>query len=60
VPAYTALDLRYAWCPWPALELSIVGQNLLQRRHTEIVPDLLPSQTLQVQRALYLKAKWQF
>ncbi len=60
VPAYTALDLRYAWCPWPALELSVVGQNLLHRRHTEAVPELLPSQVLQVQRALYFKAKWQF
>ena len=42
------------------LELSLVGQNLLDRRHGEIVPFQLPSEALQVQRSLYVKAKWQF
>ena len=60
VPAYTTLDLRYAWRPVPALELAIVGQNLLRPRHAEFVPDLLPSQPLLVERGVYLKAKYQF
>ncbi len=60
VSAYTALDLRYAWRVTPGLELSLVGQNLLARQHVEFIPDNLPSQTLQVQRSLYVKAKWQF
>ena len=60
VPAYTTLDLRYGWRPLPALELSIVGQNLLQPRHAEFVPDLLPSQSMLVERGLYFKAKYQF
>lgn len=60
VPAYTTLDLRVAWRVQPGLELSLVGQNLLDRRHVEFIPDLLPSQTLQVQRSVYVKAKWQF
>ncbi len=60
VPRYTTLDLRYAWRAMPGLELSVVGQNLLDRRHAEIVPFQLPSEALQVQRSLYVKAKWQF
>jgi iron complex outermembrane receptor protein len=35
VPAYTALDLRYGWQIQRNLELSITGQNLLDRAHTE-------------------------
>jgi len=60
VPSYTTLDLRYAWRPTSALELSIVGQNLLQRHHAEFIPDLLPSQSLVVERSFYVKAKYQF
>ena len=60
IPAYTTLDLRYGWRPAPALELSIVGQNLLQARHAEFVPDLVPSQSLLVSRGIYFKAKYQF
>jgi len=60
IAAYTTLDARAAWRPRPALELSVVGQNLLQARHAEFVPDLLPSVTLQVQRSFYIKAKYQF
>jgi iron complex outermembrane receptor protein len=60
VPSYTTLDLRYAWRAWPGVELSLVGQNLLEARHAEFVPDLLPSEPLQVERGWYVKAKWQF
>jgi iron complex outermembrane receptor protein len=35
VPAYTTLDLRYAWQVRPGLELALVGQNLLDRSHPE-------------------------
>lgn len=59
IPAYTTLDLRYAWKPTKGLELSLVGQNLLDRRHPEFVPDF-PSELLQIERSLYFKAKWQF
>lgn len=60
IPAYTALDLRYAWRPTRNLELSVVGQNLLDNRHPEFVPNLLPSQALEIERSFYVKAKWQF
>ncbi len=35
VPAYTALDLRYAWWPQPNVELSFSAQNLFDRSHPE-------------------------
>ncbi len=60
IPAYTTLDFRYAWRPRPDLELSLVGQNLLDSQHPEAVPTLLPSQALEIQRGVYVKAKWQF
>lgn len=60
IPAYTTMDVRYAWRPTKSLELSVVGQNLLDQRHPEFVPVLIPSETLQVERGVYLKAKWQF
>jgi iron complex outermembrane receptor protein len=60
IAAYTTLDLRYAWRLGQGLDLSVVGQNLLEKRHAEIVPELLPSQSLQMQRAVLLKMKWQF
>ena len=60
IPAYTTLDLRYAWRPTRDLEVSVVGQNLLDHSHPEFVPSLLPSQQLELQRGMYVKAKWQF
>jgi iron complex outermembrane receptor protein len=60
IPAYTSLDLRYAWRPAEGVELAVVGQNLLDRRHPEFVPELLPSETLQAERGLYFKVKLQF
>ncbi|EXI79881.1 MAG: Colicin I receptor precursor [Candidatus Accumulibacter appositus] len=60
IPAYTTLDLRYAWRPTRDLELSVVGQNLLDSQHPEFVPSLLPGEALEIQRGVYLKANWQF
>ena len=60
IPAYSTLDLRYAWRPTRNLELSLVGQNLLDSQHPEFIPSLLPSQALEIQRGVYAKLKWQF
>ena len=38
VPAYTEMDLRFGWRPTESLELSIVGRNLLDDRHTRVTP----------------------
>lgn len=60
IPAYTRLDLRYAWKPVKNVELALVGQNLLDARHREFVNNYLPSQELEVRRSVYLKADWKF
>ncbi len=60
VAAYTTLDLRYAWRPTRDLEVSLVGQNLLDGQRPESVSNLLPSLNLEIQRGYYLKARWQF
>ena len=60
VPAYTALDLRYALRLGSRGELAIVGQNLLDQRHPEFVSDYLPIQQTEVGRSLSLKVSWRF
>ena len=35
VPAYTAVDARYAWRVTPAVELAVVAQNLFDPGHAE-------------------------
>jgi len=58
VPAYTELDLRLGWHATNALELSLVGQNLLHARHPEFGA---PSPVRQeVQRNVYGKVTWRF
>jgi iron complex outermembrane receptor protein len=56
VPAYTELDLRLGWRATDRLELSLVGQNLLDEQHAEFwtaVPK-------EVERSFYGKATWRF
>lgn len=60
VPAYTTLDIRLAWRPEKALELSLVGQDLLDSRHLEFAndqPQILPTY---VPRGLYGQVRWEF
>jgi iron complex outermembrane receptor protein len=35
LPAYEELDVRAAWQATPALEIAVVGRNLLHSRHVE-------------------------
>jgi len=60
VPAYTAVDMRYAWKVRKDLELSLVGQNLFDSRHAEFVSDHMTTRNVELQRGAYVKAKWQF
>lgn len=57
VPAYLTMDLRVAWRPRKDLELSIVGQNLLDNQHPEFGsgPGLR-----EIPRSVYGKVVWQF
>ena len=56
----TALDLRLAWQPRKDLELSLVGQNLLDNAHPEYGSSFILSTPSEIQRGVYLKADWKF
>ncbi|QTA87600.1 TonB-dependent receptor plug domain-containing protein [Desulfonema magnum] len=60
VDAYTTLDARLGWNPLKNLELSIVGQNLLEPQHPEFIEMFLFSEPTQVERCVYGKITWQF
>jgi iron complex outermembrane receptor protein len=55
VPAYTAVDARYARRLQPDLEVSVTLQNLFDRRHPEF--DLAATRS-EIGRTLFLKLQW--
>lgn len=60
VGSYVTLNLHLGWKPHKNLELSIVGQNLLDNRHPEFMPEgevTLPSE---VEPSVYGKVIWRF
>jgi iron complex outermembrane recepter protein len=56
VPAYTAVDARLAWRLTPTFELSLMGENLFDRRHVEFGAAGVASQ---IERRVVVKAVWQ-
>jgi iron complex outermembrane receptor protein len=59
IPAYTRFDIRLGYKVNRHWQISVAGQNLLQARHLEGVPELLSAYSY-VNRAGYLKSTWQF
>ncbi len=57
VPSYFTADLRLAWRARDNLELSIVGQNLLDEQHPEFGP---PATRQEIPRSVYGKITWRF
>jgi len=58
VPSYIELGIRFAWHPSKQLEISLVGQNLLQDHHPEFGA---PSPTRgEIRRNVYGKISWRF
>jgi iron complex outermembrane receptor protein len=55
VAAYTALDMRLAWRVRRDFELSLTGQNLLDRSHPEF--GAAPGRS-EIDRGAYLQLKW--
>ena len=53
VESYTGLDVRVSWRIVKALELSVVGQNLLENTHVEFIDASHPAH--QVKRSVYGK-----
>ena len=59
IPAYVTLDCRLAWRPLAGVELSLVGQNLLDQRHIETISDQSPVRH-EIERTVYGKVAWAF
>lgn len=57
VPSYVTLDLRLGWRPTPNWEFSIIGQNLLQKRHAEFGA---AATRQQIPRSVFGKLTWRF
>jgi iron complex outermembrane receptor protein len=57
VPAYTAADIRIAWRLHRELEVSVVGQNLLDSGHVEFGNPVTGSE---MARGAYVKLKWTY
>ncbi|WP_235548615.1 TonB-dependent receptor plug domain-containing protein [Noviherbaspirillum sp. Root189] len=55
VPSYTAIDLRYGWKIQRDLELSVTGQNLIDRSHAEY--GSAPGRS-EYERAFFIKLLW--
>jgi iron complex outermembrane recepter protein len=57
LPAYTELDARLTWSPTAQLDLSLVGQNLLHRRHGEFGT---PTTRRAIERSVLGGVQWHF
>jgi iron complex outermembrane recepter protein len=57
IDGYTELDVRVAWQAWEQLEVSVVGQNLLDERHVEFGS---PEARGAIERSVYAKLAWGF
>lgn len=61
VPSYFSADARLAWRLRSNLELSLVGQNLLDGHHPEFgTSALVRSPLVEIRRGASLRATWQF
>lgn len=58
VPAYAELDVALGWRPTPAIELTLVGQNLLHSHHPEY--GFPGAAREEIQRGVRGKITWRF
>jgi len=60
VPSYTRFDTQLSRRLGERVELSLVGQNLIQDHHLESNDSLTSLNPSQVKRSAYMKVSWQF
>jgi iron complex outermembrane receptor protein len=60
VDSYLTLDTRFSWRPVPALELALVGRNLLGSGHVEFLQEFNETESVEVEREAYLELRWHF
>ncbi len=56
IDGYHTADVRIGWRPTGRLELSLIGQNLLQPHHPEFAGD--PGTIVGIARSVYAKVTW--
>ena len=59
LPGYMTMDARLGWRPSATVEISLVGQNLLDDAHLEYSPEIVDFYPSEVQRSVYVKVVWQ-
>ena len=57
IDSYSTVDVRLAWEASEQLEISIVGQNLLEDQHVEFGA---PTARGEIERSVYAKLAWGF
>jgi iron complex outermembrane receptor protein len=60
IPSYYSLDTRLTWRTRLGPELSVGGQNLLNKRHLEFIPDFINTSPTEVRRSFYGSITWRF
>jgi iron complex outermembrane receptor protein len=60
VADYVAVDMRLAWHPLKNLELSVVGQNLLDKGHAEFRGTIFELPRTEIQRSIFGKVALSF
>jgi len=60
IQGYFNLDLRLGWKPLHNLDLSVVGQNLIDSHRPEFNASFLEQGSSEVQRGAYVKLTWQY
>jgi len=60
IAGYVTSDIRLSWKPDNKLEFSLTGQNLLQSRHPEYIPEFINTTPSEVPRSVYGKITWRY
>jgi iron complex outermembrane receptor protein len=60
IASHTRLDAQLSWRIAERMELSLVGQNLLQDHHAEFNDQLQSVNSSEVKRSAYIKFAWRF
>jgi iron complex outermembrane receptor protein len=60
VDGYVMLDARASWRPVAALEISLVGRNLLESDHAEFLQEFSETEPVDVAREAYIELRWHF
>jgi iron complex outermembrane receptor protein len=60
VDAYTNLDARLGWRATREVQISVIGQNLLDDRHAEFDAEYVETMPSEIQRGVFGSISWWF